>query len=88
MIRGLRWASAIFLGGAGISLILGGPEWLSWISFAKLPAHVGIQALISLAWLGLAFMLAPVPAKYRVAVLASVVPGAVIAALTLLQGCP
>ena len=84
IIKGLRWASAIFLGGAGVSLILGGPEWISWISFTKLPAHVGIQALISLAWLGLAFMLAPVPAKYRVAVLASVVPGAIIAALTLL----
>jgi hypothetical protein len=80
----LRWASCAFLGGGGVSLILGGPGWIAWTSFVKLPAHVGIQALISLAWLGLSFMLAPVPAKYRVAVLASVVPGAVIAALTLL----
>jgi hypothetical protein len=84
MINRLRWASSAFLGGAGISLILGGPEWISWTSLLKLPTHIGIQALISLAWLGLALMVAPVSSKCRDAVLISIVAASVIAALALL----
>jgi hypothetical protein len=84
IIRRLRWALVALLGASGVVLILRGPEWFTWTSFLKHPNHVGIQALASVAWAGLAFTIAPVAAKYRGAVLASVVACAIITALALL----
>jgi hypothetical protein len=48
-IKGLRWASCAFFGGGGVCLILGGRDGLLELVSLKLPTHVGIQALMSLA---------------------------------------
>ena len=82
MVRRLRWIASGLVAAAGVLLILQGPEWIGWTSFLKLHTRIAVQALISLAWLGLAYMLAPT--KNRASVIIGVVAAAVIAALTLI----
>src|SRR6266568_859104 len=82
MIRRLRWTSSCLTGAIGVLLILRGPDWIGWISFLRLHTHVAVQALVSLAWLGLAYTLAPT--KHRGTVMIGVVAAAIIAALTLI----
>jgi hypothetical protein len=82
MVRRFQWVSSALAGILGVLFILRGPEWIGWASFFKLHTHVALQALMSVAWLGLAYVLSP--GKYRGAVMASVVVAAVIAAFTLL----
>jgi hypothetical protein len=80
--RTLRLVAAILMAVVGSAVILGVPQWSGWTDFLGLKSHLSIQALCSLAWIGVSYSVAF--AKNRNAVMLGVVAAAVIAALTLL----